>query len=338
MITSISLENIRKGYPSSDFSFWVDNLEFCNQGIQVIVGPNGSGKSTLLKLISLMDEPDEGRILFGGQDIFRREKERERLRKHIGFVVQSPYLFNMSVSENVALGLKLRKYPRRKVASKVEEMLERLKIGHLAPRNIKELSAGEYQKTALAQVLVLEPEVLLLDEPTASIDAQSGAAIEETIKSIQQRSRTIIVMTTHSLNQAYRISPDIISLAEGKVVDFVHENVFYGKLKEHSGGLKSMKVAAQVEIILTTEKSGNVHIALDPKDIILAKQSPKTSARNCFRGKVTKIESLGPNVRLLIDIGVGIYSIITKQSFKELGLNLGSEVFVSFKVNSVKVI
>ena len=338
MIGSISLENIRKEYTSSKFSLHIDYLKFSSNNIHIIVGPNGSGKSTLLKLVALMDRPQEGRIIFDERDILRTNNEWQKLRRKIGFLTQNPYLFNTDVSGNIALGLKIRGYSKTKIVSKVTRILKMLKISHLACRNIKQLSGGERQKVALAQILVLEPEVLLLDEPTAGIDIGSISTIENTIKNIQKNLHPIIIMTTHSLNQAYRISPHITSIADGKIIDFLHENVFFGQLQERSGGLKCMEVAEKVEIMLVTERSGDACIAIDPESIILSVRIPKTSARNCFRGEITKIESVGPNVRLLIDTGVPIYSVITKQSFEELGINIGSSVFVSFKVNSVKVI
>ena len=338
MILSVQLKNIRKRYSSADFALEINKLEFGNRNIHVIVGPNGSGKSTLLKLIALFERPDEGNVLFNHQDVFLNNNGRDGWRKRIGFVMQDPYLFNADVFENVALGLKIRRYPRNELVYKVEDILTRLKIQHLAKRKVKYLSRGEYQKAAIAQALVLEPEIVLMDEPAANIDAQTTLSIEETIKNIQRKLNSIIIITTHSLTQAYRMSSEIISIREGKVVDFIHENVFFGKIEDSPGALQCMSVAKGVKIIFSTEKRGNTYIAVDPGNIIISKNVLKTSARNTFMGKVIKIESLGSNVRMLIDVGVQIYSIITKQSFQELNVNVDSQLVVSFKVNSVKVI
>ena len=159
MISSITLEDISKKFSSSNFSLHIDHFKFGDHDLHVIVGPNGSGKSTLLKLISLMDKPDEGRILFDDNDILHANNGRGKLRKKIGFVTQNPYLFNMDVFDNIVLGLKIRKYQQGEITSKAAEILDILKISHLQHRNIKELSGGECQKVALAQVLVLKPEV-----------------------------------------------------------------------------------------------------------------------------------------------------------------------------------
>jgi len=212
MIDLIKLQNIRKIHHSSDFTLHIDDLEFSNRNIHAILGPNGSGKSTLLKIIALLEKPDEGKILFNNNG-------HPLLRRKIGFLMQTPYLFNMSVFENIALGLKIRKYPRHEIISKVNAMLTTLRIQHLAKRSIKDLSRGEYQKVSIAQVFVLEPEIILMDEPAANIDKQSTLFIEEALKDIHQKINSIIIMTTHSLTQACRVSPEIISIKGGRVVD-----------------------------------------------------------------------------------------------------------------------
>ena len=330
MITSIKLQNLSKKHINSPFKLDIDSLELNNNEINVLSGPNGSGKSSLLNHIALFDKPDKGKILF--------DDSMQYPRKKIGFVTQKPYLFNMNVFDNIALGLKIRKNPKNKIKNKIHKILEELNIQHIIYRHSKQLSGGERQKVAIAQMLVLEPEVIVLDEPTANIDRQSALLIEQTLKNIHEKTKAIIILTTHSLNQAYRISSDIISMAEGKIINFIHENVFFGKIDPEPGGLKSMRIAKDTAIIFETEQKGNCYIAIDPENIVVAKETAKTSARNCFLGKVIKIESLEPNARLLVDIGLKLYVIITKQSFNDLAINIDSQVSLNFKVNSVRVI
>lgn len=334
----IGLRNIRKTYHHAHFELDIDQLDFSHDQIHAIVGPNGSGKSTLLKIIALTERADSGKIIFDNEDISANTYRQQSFIKSIGFVAQNPYLFNMGVFENVALGLKLRRCCREEIVSKVISILEILEIQHLSKRKVRDLSKGEYQKVAIAQVLVLEPKIILMDEPMSNIDAKSTFVIEKAIRNVQKRIHSIVIMTTHSLNQAYRLSPDIISIREGKIVDFVHENVFFGQIKEAVGGLQAMQICKGVEIVFSTNMRGKGYIAVDPEDIIISKEAVKTSARNAFSGSIIKMESLGANIRLLVDVGVPIYSVITRQSFKEMGINLGTPVCVSFKVNSVKVI
>jgi len=226
MITSITLDHVIRQYKGTPFRLHIDRLEFHNRHIHVIVGPNGSGKSTILNLIAFLDQPDEGRVLIDHRPVIRHNHDVEpALRKRIGYVRQNRYLFNMSVFDNVALGLKLRKVPKDRIQSEVDSILSLFELNHLRDRSVKALSNGEYQKVAIAQVLVLKPEVLLIDEPDANIDKLSRLSIEERIKTIHQEHSSVVIMTTHSLKQAQRMSPEIISIHEGRMIDFIHEKV-----------------------------------------------------------------------------------------------------------------
>lgn len=235
MIASLELQHIYKEYKGSQFSLSIKNLKFKNEHIQVIVGPNGSGKSAFLNLLAFLDIPDQGTFLVDNKPVAFNNKISAQFHKRIGFVRQTPYLFNMNVFENVALGLRIRRNPRSEVMSKACAMLETLNIQHLAKRNVTRLSKGEYQKVAIAQILVLEPEIILMDEPAANTDAQSTLLIEETVKNIQKKVNAIIIMTTHSLAQAYRMSSDIVSIQEGRIVSFIHENRFFEQMNDATG-------------------------------------------------------------------------------------------------------
>ncbi|MBU1122866.1 MAG: ABC transporter ATP-binding protein [Candidatus Omnitrophota bacterium] len=332
MIHSITLKNIRKAYDSGEFSLKIESLTLKNDRIHVIRGPNGCGKSTLLNLIANIEKPNAGNVLFNNEKLFTG------LNKKIGFLTQKHYLFNTSVFENVALGLKLRNYPKPEITSKVTKTLSMLNINHLADRNVKNLSGGERQRTALAQVLVFSPQILLLDEPTANVDTYNIFAIEEALKMFYNQRKPLMIISTHSLNQAYRLSSNTISMNEGKIIDFLHENVFFGKVASTDKELQTMKITDTAEITFITKKRGNIYIAIDPENIIISKNTVNTSARNHFKGVIKKAEIYGPCVRLLIDIGIPLYVTITSQSFKDLGINLGAMVSASFKVNSVKVL
>ena len=219
MINSISLKGLEKQYGPGGFSINIESLEFHNRQIHVIVGPNGSGKSALLNILALLESPDKGTIRLNGEQICSVNGRRRALQRKIGFVRQSPYLFNMDVFENVALGLRMRKYRHNEIISRVNAILTALKIEHIKNRNVGSLSGGEYQKAAIARVLVLEPEVILMDEPTANIDRESVLSIEETVRNIRRKYNSIVIMTTHSLDQAFRMSHDIISLSDGRLIE-----------------------------------------------------------------------------------------------------------------------
>lgn len=210
MINSIKLKNIRKSYESSGFTLNISDLELGNGNIHVIMGPNGSGKTTLLKLIARLEKPDSGSILFNNNGY-------RLLQKEICFIMQNPFLFNINVFENIALGLRIRKFSDNEVARKVKGVLQSLEITHLVQRSVKDLSRGEYQKVAIAQVIILKSRVIIMDEPTAFIDTESTLSIEKILKNIKEEFSPIIIMAVHSLEQANRISPNIISIREGRI-------------------------------------------------------------------------------------------------------------------------
>lgn len=230
-ISKITLKDIYKRYDSSGFTLHIESLELDNRSIHVVVGQNGSGKSTLLNILTLLERSHKGNVFYNGAAISLRGDSRKRLYPKIGFVKQNPFLFNMSVYENIVLGLKIRNCPKKEISPKANEMLSRLDIKHLAQRRVKDLSRGEYQKVAIAQVLALESELIVLDEPAANIDEKSTMLIEDTIKEIHRKCSPIIIMTTHSLSQANRISDDILEVSDGKITELSNKRFFNDDIK-----------------------------------------------------------------------------------------------------------
>ncbi|MBU0570907.1 MAG: ABC transporter ATP-binding protein [Candidatus Omnitrophica bacterium] len=320
---SLCLEGIKKNY-SGGFSLNIDTLVFLKGQVYVIMGPNGSGKTALLNIASSLEKPDKGQV--------KRARE-------VGYVMQEAFLFNRSVYDNVAYGLRRRKkFSKNEIDKRVRKALSEMGIEHLRNRNAKELSGGEKKRVSIAQVMVLDTDIVLMDEPMAGVDEATVVAIEKLIERYKNERNKTVVITTHFLDQAYRLSADIITLKAGRVSAFVHENTFYGIIKKSDEGIGIMTVFDGVDIFLVSEKTGPVHIAIDPESIILSEERFASSARNLFYGTMTKVEELGPNVRVFVDCGIEFCSVITKKSYSRMGLNIGSAVYLSFKVNSVRII
>lgn len=222
MITSIKLENVYKSYGTGDFSLEMDSLNFKKGDIYTILGPNGSGKTTLLKLIGYLDRPDRGMVLYNGKDSFTESYFQKNFRIKTGFMMQKPYLFNTNVFNNLAIGLKIRNYSKQEISVKIGVLLNSLNIDHLRNKSTEHLSGGERQKVAIAQVLLLEPEVIFLDEPTVSIDSKSEYLFENAIKESQEKLDSIVIMTTHSIEQAKRMSSNTIFIEDGRISEAIH--------------------------------------------------------------------------------------------------------------------
>jgi tungstate transport system ATP-binding protein len=169
----------------------------------VLLGPNGSGKSTLLRLAMNLVRPSSGRVTWG-----RRAEPDERL----AMVFQRPVMLRRSAAANVAYAL------GRRDAARVHALLAQVGLAHLADRPARKLSGGEQQRLALARALARDPEILFLDEPTASLDPAAAKGVEDIIGAVAA-SGVKIVMATHELGQARRLAGDIIFLARGKLVE-----------------------------------------------------------------------------------------------------------------------
>jgi tungstate transport system ATP-binding protein len=192
--------------------------------IFAVVGPSGAGKSTLLRLLNFLEAPTEGAIHFEGQ-LIPPEASLALLRR-VTTVFQRPILLNRSVRENVAYGLHLRSLP---VKGRVDEVLQRVGLmgnGRQAahPRH---LSGGELQRAALARALVLDPYVLLLDEPTANLDPYNVGLIESIVRAQNRERGATVVLVTHNVFQARRLADRTALMLEGKIIEAAPAQVFF---------------------------------------------------------------------------------------------------------------
>ena len=187
--------------------------------ITVILGPNGAGKSLLLRLLHGMIEPTEGTIHWGGQ------APTESTRKRQAMVFQRPVLLRRSAAANLEFVLNLRGV---RAKERCHELLRYVGLEALANRPARLLSGGEQQRLALARALVLQPEVLFLDEPTASLDPHSTAAIEAIVKAAHERG-TKIVFVTHDLGQARRLAHEVIFLHGGRLIEHTQAPAFFAE-------------------------------------------------------------------------------------------------------------
>ena len=327
------------GRSIGDFVLTIEECRLEEGGMYAVVGPNGSGKTSFLNMLACLERPETGYLAFKGSPIDHSDAQALlKVRRRIGYLMQNPYLFNMSVRDNVAYGLRIRGLPKEDIRRKVDAMLERLSLSGLARRAAHTLSGGEAQRVALARTLVLDADAYLLDEPTANVDQRNIRAVEQSIEQLNTANGATIVLTTHSRDQAYRMSKRPISIIGGRISDIEYENVFSGELKTEPDGLKKVVVAEGVELKIATGRNGEVTIAVDPQDVILSREEIDSSALNRFHGLITRIEDINGSLRVFVDAGVVLCALITHRSFTDMNLNVGKHVWVTFKANAVKVI
>jgi len=351
MKTLIELKKIKKSYKEITALDDV-SLKIREKEIFTVVGPNGSGKTTMLKIMAFIDEPTSGEVFFYGEKI----SNRNQARKKSTMVFQKTTLFSTTVYKNVAYGLKLRGYSKKETEEKVKEALSLVKLVGYEKRLAKKLSGGEQQRVSLARALALNTQLLLLDEPTANLDPKNVSIIEETISRVNREFKTTIVMATHNMFQAETLTNRVALLLGGKIAQigtpqeilrgpsinlasFARlENVFSGKSKIVQEGTSVIVVDDGLKIEAALKKSGKVTVFVRPEDIIVSKKIMSSSARNVFKGKIVEVSDFGPVVKLRVDAGKDFVVQITKRSFVEMQLNVGSTVFLTFKASSVHLI
>ena len=334
------------------------NLSIGRGEVFALIGPTGAGKTTLLRIIDLLEIPSLGKIYFDGKCIPRSGKQRLEIRRRMSFIHQKPQVFNLNVYDNVACGLRWRGEKKHRIAEKVDHILEIVGLEGYKNRNARTLSGGEAQRVALARALVLEPEVLLLDEPTANLDPISTAKIEQLISYVAGQHNTTMIMATHDMSQGQQLAGRIGVLLDGKLVqtgnasdifrspkneevaNFVGmENIIEGVIIANNEGVATISIGANaVEAVSSYPVGREVYACIRPEDITLALSRTRSSARNSFHAKVTQVASFGPLSRVEINCGFRLVALVTKMSAEELNLQEGMEGYATFKATGVHII
>ncbi|PKL62982.1 MAG: ABC transporter ATP-binding protein [Methanomicrobiales archaeon HGW-Methanomicrobiales-2] len=354
----IELEGVRKEFDGKSVLAGV--IGRIEEGeIFAVIGPSGSGKSTLLRLIDLLDTPTGGEIRIKGIDIHAERERSLTIRRMMGMVFQKPAVFNTTVSENIAVGLRFRGADRGKIREKVEEALDMVGLTGYGERRARTLSGGEMQRVALARAMVIEPEILLLDEPTANLDPVSVATIEDLVVRINRDLGTTIVFSTHDMYQGQRLAHRIGVLMKGgfaqvgtprevftlpatrEVARFVGiENIVDGVVVGENGASVVDAGGVRVRAGRLPGPGEEVSLCIRSEDLRIA---PADAARahpgkNALPGTVTAVVPRGPFSRVAVDCGVPLSSVLTWKRVDDLDLREGSRVVVSFSPESVHAV
>lgn len=327
------LKDLKKSFGQREI-FNIPHLKLSQGKIYAVVGPNGSGKTTFLKILNTLEKATSGKVFFKGKDLYD-SPDLLNIQREMTIVMQNPYLFNTTVFKNVAYGLRLRNFDKEEIRKRVEQALELVGLSHLREERAIHLSGGEAQRVALARGLVIRPKVLFLDEPTANVDQANIKIIEEIILKIKEEKESTIIMTTHNPTQAYLLADTVLSIINKNLSEIYYENIFQGEIKSANGIMTFSK--NNVEIFLMSDKVGLAIISIDPRDIIISHKPFDSSARNSFKGRIKKISEIKDQVKVTVDVGLDFTAIITKKSCLEMGLMIGSLVYVIFKTSSVQV-
>lgn len=326
--------------------------------VLAVIGPNGAGKSTFMLVLARLLTPESGTISFKG-DFFKNLDELS-YRRRISLVLQEPLLMDTSVFNNVALGLRFRGISDDVIARRVDTWLERLGISHLAKRPARKVSGGEAQRISLARALVLQPELLLLDEPFSALDAPTRIHLQEDLQAILKDTGITTVFITHDLDEALLLGERVAVLIDGKlkqlgtpdvvfntpvdeqVAVFVGtETIIPGKIVQSSEGLAIVSHADHVlEAVSDLPVGREVYLCLRPEDVTIwpHEVAPVSSARNRLNGKINALYPQGALIRVAVDCGFPLTALITRASAREMGIQVGTWVDSSFKASAVHLI
>ncbi|MCC6304542.1 MAG: ABC transporter ATP-binding protein [Rhodobacteraceae bacterium] len=316
----LQIEGVTKRFGSvvavADVSATIEKGEFF-----ALLGPSGCGKTTLLRTIAGIYRAEGGTIALDGQAI----GERPISARDIALVFQNYALFpHLSVFENVAFGLRMRRLPRREIATRVEEVLDLVRLRDLARRRPGELSGGQQQRVALARAIVVRPRLLLLDEPLSNLDAKLRDEMRDEIRALQRRLALTTVLVTHDLREAFAVSDRVGVMRDGRleqvgtpwevydapqsrfVAAFVgHANILSGAVTAVGDGAVTIRTDAGLTLVavrggLDWRPGARAWATLRPERLRL---DPGADAANRFETTVADVTYLGNAVTLRLEAG-----------------------------------
>jgi len=314
----------------------LEKLSFKKNKVLGLLGPNGAGKTTLLEILAFLIRPSAGDLWFKKEMVDFTSGKLLDMRRKVVLIQQQPLLFTTTVVKNVEYPLKIRKIPGSKRERIVKELLDLVGMGKFTHASAHKLSGGETHRVAIAQALACFPKVILMDEPTASVDVENQINIERIIKEINRKKGISVIFTTHDMIQASRLADETLFLYEGKVAQSIYENIFSGYIEVDSKGHKYCVLNSGLKLRVSSEKSGSIRISIDPKAVKL-NQKESSSTYNSFKGTLIQLTDEKTNVRALVDMGIPMSVLIPKEVFKSLHLGLGEKVWIYCLKESIDV-
>jgi spermidine/putrescine ABC transporter ATP-binding subunit len=347
----IDIQNVTKRFGSLAAADAV-SLTIQDGELFTLLGPSGCGKTTLLRVVAGFNVPDEGDVLFGGQ----RVNDMPPHERGIGMVFQNFALWpHMTVFDNVAYGLKLRKVPRSEITTRVNAVFDKVRLAKLGDRYPGQLSGGQQQRVALARALVLNPKILLLDEPLSNLDAKVRVQVRQEIRKLQKELGITTMYVTHDQEEALTLSDRIAVFNEGRVLqigppkqlyerpanrfvaDFIGINNIIDGVVDATEADKGLRVRTAVGEFTTLYdarfKIGDpCIICVRPETAALGEAPPD---RNRVAGRITFAAYLGNNLRYDIEIAPGvIFKADIRDVWHHEVLPAGTDVTVTFKPSS----
>ncbi len=343
---SIHLRNVHKSY-NKQFAIKNINLEIASGELFVLLGASGSGKSTILRVIAGLLPVDQGQIILNDVDVTRLDPQV----RDTGFVFQNYSLFgHMTVAENIAFGLSVRRKSRQEMNARVAELLALVELSDYGNRIPSQLSGGQQQRVALARALAPNPKVLLLDEPFGALDVKIRAQLRQNLKRIQEQFNITTVLVTHDQEEAFELADRIGVIEQGEILEINTPDQLYRRPQTRytatfvgqANLLKGERNSTHVILengtrIPATDETADLHgraveVLCRPEEIELTTTPEASQGVVIGKGRVQEIIFTGHYLRVMIELDAEIVSAWTSPaSVRELGLEVGSTVFVALR-------
>jgi tungstate transport system ATP-binding protein len=336
------LDNLKKQYGDRTV-LNISSLSLSARKVYALIGPNGAGKTTLLNHLAFLDQPTSGVLKFRNKAVNSDKRHLVHLRRRVVLVDQSPILFSGTVWKNVEFGLKVRGDSKKECALKIPAALERVGMLNFANTDIHGLSGGEVKRVALARALVVEPEVLLCDEPTANVDQENQEVILKILEHANSMQNRSVIFSTHYLSQSRRLAHHTILLQNGEISFENNENTFDVTIKEERVGWKRLYLSSydnllfgEIQTSRLSEGTSRIHI--NSHNVILhAPESSEDRKSSYGSGIVKKIGIENNAVRLVIDMGVALTVSMSISRYRQNPPLVGQRVGVEIPEKAIVV-
>jgi tungstate transport system ATP-binding protein len=318
----------------------IHRLSLKKGAIYGLQGPNGAGKTTLLNILALLESPTTGTISYKSRAVQFSEPYLQRLRKEVVLVDQLPLLFTTSVFKNLEFGLKIRGIKKEERKRRIFKGLDMVGMRDFIHAPAHQLSGGETQRVALASRLVLKPEIMLLDEPTANVDAASAQQIKEAALMARREWNTTLIIASHDRDWLYDVCDQVLHLFKGRLFGTGKENILFGPWRPHKGNLWEKRLPDGQRIRVSEPPEPDAVAIVEPASIAGASGTKEADAdANILEGMVSRLALEKTSAEIVVTILIGNLPFTAKlprQKIQQENLYPGQKVTLHYSPKSVK--
>ncbi|MGD9078544.1 MAG: ABC transporter ATP-binding protein [Desulfobacterales bacterium] len=318
----------------------ISELSFKKGAIYGLQGPNGAGKTTLLNILAFLEYPNSGSVLYKSKPVQYVEPYLQRLRKEVVLVDQLPLLFSTTVFKNLEFGLKIRGLEKEERKRRIVKGLDMVGMGDFIHAPAHQLSGGETQRVALAARLVLKPEILLLDEPTANVDAASAQQIKEAALMARREWNTTLIIASHDRDWLYDVCDQVLHLFKGRLFGTGKENILFGPWRPYKDRLWEKDLSDGQRIRVSEPPDPDAVAIVEPTSIADASDTKLADTdTDILEGMVSRLAIEKTDAEIVVTILISNLPFtlkLSRQQIQQENLYPGKKVRLQYNPKSVK--